>query len=170
MTLDVPVAAGDTEAIFDPDREPLDPAYLAYALEYLKASRAALLGLVGAIPPEMLDWRPAAGRRAIAEILGHIADAEAFYAMRLDEPQAGAEAARRWRDYAHRDSVLAPVERLTRVREAVLSRLAGLDEADRRRVSVHDPHAEAWSARKVLRRLVWHERYHTRQMEVFLTS
>jgi uncharacterized damage-inducible protein DinB len=168
VVLDVPAAEGDTEATFEPDLEPLDDAYLAHSLSYLEASRRALQGLVGGLPDECLSWRPAPGKRTVAEVLGHIADAEAFYAVRLERPEAATPEL--WEHYAGRTLGLGPFERLARTREMVAARLGALSEDDRRRVATFDPHQETWTARKVLRRLVWHERYHTRQLEAYLTT
>ena len=89
------------------------------------------------------DWRPAEGKRTIGEVLGHIADAEAFYAVRLEHPAqpGGSEqpegpqaAAELWKRYAGRDLGLGPVERLVRTRELVLDRLNRLSDEDRGRV------------------------------------
>lgn len=174
VTLDVPVATGDTEATFEPELAPLDDSYLAYCLAYLGASRETLQSLVARLPRDLLDWRPAEGKRTIGEILGHVSDAEAFYLVRLEDPapgraaEPGAAAGKLWAHYAGRE--LGPVERLARTRELAVERLGRLTAADRERVSRFDPHAETWTARKVLRRMVWHERYHTRQIETFLVT
>lgn len=170
VNLPVPVATGDTEAVFGPELEPLDEAYLGYALAYAAASRRALLDLADRLGPELQGWRPADGKRTIGEVLGHIADAEAFYAVRLEdltamEPPA---AAALWKEYAGRDVGLDPAGRLERTRRLVLERLARLTDADRRRVT--ESRGETWTARKALRRLVWHERYHTRQIEAWLQA
>ena len=174
-TGDNPVASGDTEATFAPDLEPLDGAYLAYVLSYMRASRRTLLDLVDRLGPALADWRPTEGKRTIGEVLGHIADAEAFYAVRLEHPAqpGGSEqpegpqaAAELWKRYAGRDLGLGPVERLVRTRELVLDRLNRLSDEDRGRVI--ELRGETWTARKVLRRLAWHERYHTRQIESWL--
>ncbi len=172
VTLDVPVATGDTEAIFEPERALADEAYVRYVLGYVRASRQALLALVMALPSAMLDWRPSEGKRSIGEILGHISDAEAYYLVHLGEPAATPgkpSSGQLWAEYAGRNLGLGPVERIERTRGFVLCRLSNLADDERRRVSVFPPHSEIWSARKVLRRLAWHERYHTRQIEAFLT-
>ncbi len=167
VTLDVPVATGDTEATFAPELEPLDDAYLTFCLGYLRASRRALMAMVAAVPASFLAWRPAPGKRSVGEILGHVSDGEAFYAVRLEPPEKAT--ARLWADYAGCDLGLDPAGRLERTRDMVLARVDSLGDEDRARVARHDPHAEVWTARKVLRRMIWHERYHARQIEAFLT-
>ncbi len=175
VTGDNPVASGDTEATFAPDLGPLDQAYLDYVLAYVRASRRTLLDLADRLGPALADWRPAEGKRTIGEVLGHVADAEAFYAVRLEDPARPAIPARPsgsptmaelWKHYAGRDLGLGPAERLARTRELVVDRLGRLNDDDRRRVI--ESRGETWTARKVLRRLAWHERYHTRQIETWL--
>lgn len=161
----VPIRAGDTEAIFTPEQAPLSAADLDRSLPYLEQSRKELLDLVDALPPPLLSWRPAPGKRSVMSLLDHVADAELFYVLRLDPPEADLPAAWERLDAAG----VAPRRRLELIRSVVLERLDRLTEEDRTRVSRHDPNAEAWSARNVLRRLIWHERYHTRQLIQYLT-
>lgn len=165
VVLDVPVQDGDTEAIFGPEAEPLTQSDLEWSLRYLEYSRADLMDLARSLPAGIQKSQVQAGRRSPVEILHHIADAEVFYLVRLEPPDADLRGL--WDRAIHQR--LAPLERLKRVREHFLDRLSRLTMEDRQRVTRHDPHGEAWSARKVLRRAVWHERYHTRQLERFLT-
>ncbi len=166
VVLDVPVATGDTEATFPPDLEPLDDSYLSYALGCARASRRTLLELLERMGPAGLDWRPAEGKRTIGEVVGHLADAEAFYIVRLPDPDPVRSGAELWEHYAGRDLGLGPALRLARTRELVLERLGRLSDDDRRKTV--EARGETWTARKVLRRLAWHERYHTRQIENWL--
>lgn len=160
------VREGDTEALFAPHRQPLDHATLEEWLRLLEATRAALLALADALPEELLDFRPAPARRSVREVLEHLADAEAFYLVRLDPP--GPEDARRWQEAA---APGAPWRRrLAWVRRCLIERLGTLDGEARARTVVHDPHAEPWTARKVLYRVAWHERWHTRQPQRWLSS
>jgi len=166
VAVEVPVAAGDSEAIFGPEMSALDSDYLSFILKYLKASRHALARMVDRLPDSALNWRPARGKRSLGEVLGHIADGEAFYMVRLETPEEATKEL--WERYAN--PKLPPRERLDRTRHLVIERLGGLSEEDMSRISRHEPHSETWTARKVLRRLVWHERYHTRQIEAYLTT
>lgn len=59
---------------------------------------------------------------------------------------------------------------LRRSRRALVERLCSLAAAERQPVAVHEPHAEAWTARKVLYGTAWHERHHTRQIERWWTA
>lgn len=165
VMVELPVGSGDTEAIFGPELAPLDQDYLGFGLSYLRASRGVLLDLVERLPASALAWRSARGKRTIAEVIAHIADGDAFYAVRLEAPEAATKEL--WTEYAQ--PKLAPVARLEAARAAVLERLGRLSPADLERTGRHDPNSETWTARKVLRRMVWHERYHTRQIEAYLT-
>lgn len=157
---------GDTEALFAPHREPLDDAALEAGLRLLEASRAALLELVEALPAGMLDFRPDPARRSVREVLEHLADAEAFYRVRLEEPRP--DLRRLWEEAAVPGRPWR--ERLARSRGALVERLRSLRAAERACVVVHDPGAEAWTARKVLYRAAWHERWHTRRLVGRLTA
>ncbi|MFO7173064.1 MAG: DinB family protein [Bacillota bacterium] len=165
VVLDVPVHEGDTEAIFGPELEPLTRPDLEWYLRYLRHSREDLWDLARSLPDGILRSQVQAGRRTPMEILHHIADAEVFYLVRLEPETADLRGI--WERSIHRHR--PPLERLQRVREHLLERLSRLTEEDCRRVARHDPHGEVWTARKVLRRAIWHERYHTRQLERFLT-
>ncbi|MBE3589382.1 MAG: DinB family protein, partial [Firmicutes bacterium] len=96
----------------------------------------------------------------------HLADAEAFYRVRLEAPGPGLR--RHWKEAAAPGAPWR--ERLERSRQALVQRLRSLTPAERARLAVHEPHAEAWTARKVLYRAAWHERHHTRQIERWLTE
>jgi len=166
VSVDLPVASGDTEAIFGPEMSALDADYLSFIRKYIKASRTSLDELVRRLPERALSWRPSRGKRSITDILGHIADAEAYYMVRLEDPEQATKEL--WEEYACPG--LRPRERLERVRHRVMDRLGNLTDEDMSRISRHDPRSETWTARKVLRRLAWHERYHTRQMDAYLTT
>jgi len=166
VTVDVPVAAGETEAISGPEMVPLDDEYLSFIRRHLEASRKTLLDLVKRLPDAAFGWRPGKGKRTIGEILGHIASAEAYYIVRLEPPEAVTKAL--WEQYAQ--PRLPILERLAEVRRLCLERLDELSDEDRQRTTRHEPHSETWTARKVLRRMAWHERYHTRQIETYLTT
>jgi uncharacterized damage-inducible protein DinB len=155
--------AGDTEAMFDVWRTPLGDAAWARGRDYLAWSRSELLALWNAVPGEMRAWRPTPDKRSLAEIVSHVADAEAFYLVRLSP--TGAPVRELWQRHARRD---ASVEaRLTAIRADLL---LALEQAPRSRVAVHDPDGETWTPAKVLYRSIWHERHHTRQMLRFLVS
>lgn len=166
VKVDLPVAAGDTEAIFGPEMTAIDDEYLAFTIKYMKAAREPILRLCRSLPASVRAFRPAKGKRSIEEVLAHVADGEAFYLVRLE---ASEEATKElWTEYALPKAAVAA--RLEWVRNKTIERLENLSKDDSFRVSRHDPNGETWSARKVMRRMIWHYRYHARQIEAYLTT
>jgi hypothetical protein len=62
--------------------------------------------------------------------------------------------------FAQKDVPDEPVDRLEKVRNHLVMALPGLVGDDR----VVTPNGEGWSARKLVRRALWHERDHTHQI------
>lgn|SRR5690606_28187634 len=163
------VTSGDTEAFFEPWHRPLDDAVLDLGLRVLAAAREDLMRLMRGLPPAMLDWRPAPGKRSLGEVLEHLANTEAYYAVHLETPDRATGDL--WKQAALPG---APVwDRLDHARRYLVERLRGLSAEERSRVTDHpsdEDRIERWSARKVLYRAIWHERYHTRQMQGWLVQ
>lgn len=136
-------------AFFEDDRRALSEADVDGALLLLDYTRRDLLALVTQIPPEQLNMPGVDGAFGTLDgILRHIAGAEWWYLDRLELAVPGDE---------------MPEEtfaRLEKVRERLRISLPGLvgDE----RVETHS--GERWSARKIVRRALWHERDHTQQI------
>ena len=143
-------------AFFEDDRRPLAGWEIQNALQVLDCTRRDLDAVIGAMRPEQRskpDARPA-GRETPADLLRHIADAENWYFSQLGLA------------LAEEQLPVDPPERLAAVRahsRAQLRQLAG--EA---RITV--AHDEAWSARKIVRRMLWHERDHTQQIARMLKA
>ena len=145
------IGEGDyaVNAFFADDRGPLSRPEVEDALQLLDYSRRDLLAMLGQAPPERLR-QPIAGevQGSIAGILSHIAGAELWYLCSLDptaEPGGTPE---------------DPIERLGWVRTETRLRLPRLVGDSR----VVNRVGERWSARKILRRTLWHERDHTEQI------
>jgi len=145
------VANGNTSATFRLDLAPLTPADVTASLELLAESRRHLLALRPLLecspdPAAMLAFRSRPDRKSIAEQLMHIAAVERWYLVRIrpELPRLPVSA--------------GPWERLAAVRGLVVRTLAGMGEHDlaiRTRVN-----GEVWTPRKVIRRLMYHERFH----------
>jgi hypothetical protein len=138
-------------AFFEDDRRALTAEAVAFGLWFLEQSRRDLLQAVSRFSPGQFAHIIAAGPKDTLErILNHLAHAEWWYFDRLglaDPPQ--------WKDVPE-----DPLPRLERVRagaRAILPSLAGDTRVTTRT-------GEQWSARKVLRRMLWHERDHTQQI------
>ncbi len=136
-------------AFFADDRRPLARADIEEASWLLHQTRRDLLALVQQISTERLT-QPIAGeaRGSIAGILDHIAWAEWWYFDRLNL------------SFARNEMPADPFAKLEKVRAQTMTRLSELIGNER----VVEKSGEQWSARKVLRRALWHERDHTQQI------
>ncbi len=134
---------------FEADRRPLAYWEVAGAFRLLDWSRQDLLKVMATLSPEEFH-SPVEGedRGTIAGVLGHVAGAENWYFDQLDRSVA-------------RSSLPEGVfERLEAVRMNSRRQLIGLIGDGR----VAEDLGERWSARKVLRRTLWHERDHTQHI------
>jgi hypothetical protein len=143
--------------LFSPDHAPCAPDEIDLTLRLIAASRDDLVRAVEGLPEAALDWDPPyraflewATWRTVREILAHVANCETHYYL----PAIGHE------------PMVPPVSpqgdwrgALAEQRAETIAFLGGLKTAaDRARVTFDGE--EAWSVRKVLRRLVWHELLH----------
>ena len=132
-------------AFFPYDWKPLTAKDVDRALKLLDWTRTDLLKDVHGVSEEKLNTKFPTERWTIKEILGHVGGAEWWYLDRLELAFP--------RDKLPEE----PIERLKKTRwlvNAVLPKLVGV----KRVVGVD---GELWSPRKILRRIVWHERDHT---------
>ena len=150
----VPVAErviqGNTAAFFQWDAQAVNTEEIDATLRLLKAPRQELLAVLGQFQPDKLSLRPGGGHRTVEDIVRHVATVEWWYMSRIvpfPAPDDG--------EYPQDLEGL-----LGWIRERVAQRLLGLSDEERGRISVPDPDSgERWSARKVLRRLIYHELY-----------
>jgi predicted RNase H-like HicB family nuclease/uncharacterized damage-inducible protein DinB len=148
---------GHLVGFFESDRDPVLPAEIPCFLDLMACARAELLSIVGDLPEETLDWKPDPGSWSVQETLRHVAGAERWYLTRILEPA----------DIPNFKPSKSVWQRLEIVRESVLERLRGLGEPELSKV-VADKSGELWSARKVFRRYLEHEREHTAHIQEIL--
>lgn len=141
IEIEVHDCAGPT---FQTDYNPLMPNEAEQLAQWLDVSRDELLETVARLPEGALDYKPNPNVWSIREILEHIADADWWYAQRLHHWPADL------------------FERLAATRELVKSSLRNLTDQERGRVNIH--RGEEWTARKVARRALEHEREHLAQI------
>jgi predicted RNase H-like HicB family nuclease len=155
------VAEGDGEVhgFFAPDAEPATDEDIEWALTLLEWQRQDLLGQIGGLPDAALDWKPGDAGQSIRQMLDHIAQAEVWYMGRLDETPPRVDVS------ALPGSTL---DRLQRVRQAVTVRVKSYPKELRGKVFTH--RGEQWTLRKALRRAVWHERDHFREIDALLAG
>lgn len=136
-------------AFFEDDRALLTGGHIETARCLLDSTRDDLLALVSRISPEKRA-EPIPDERfgSIDDILKHIGGAEWWYLDRLE--------------LAFPKSELPdePLERLEKVRAHLFACLPNLVGDER----ITWPNREGWSARKLIRRALWHERDHTQHI------
>jgi predicted RNase H-like HicB family nuclease len=135
-------------AFFEADRSPLTQQEVEHASWLLGRSREELLVGVGpfiTVPSTVVD--PTDVQDSIRVILAHVAGAERWYFQNLGLPQTSLS-----------EDPLAALQRVRAQSRAWLASLVG----DDRICTVKE---EPWSARKALRRTLWHERDHLEQIK-----
>jgi hypothetical protein len=142
-------------AFFENDRRPVAYWDAAIALRLLDWTRQDLLGVIQAAAPDLFT-RGIVGKAqgTIGGILNHVAIAENWYFAQLG---CGLSQQQLCPD---------PLDKLAMVRAGARERLLTL-VGDERVTSNCD---ELWSARKVVRRALWHERDHTQHIARLLAE
>jgi hypothetical protein len=154
------------EFCFEADRAPLDHTELASLIDRIEFARDELLTAVRALPDAVLDWVPpdsavqsfdpwAPEPRTVREVVRHTLQLEVYYRDGLrDGPAAGIF-----------ESVAEPASERSRTLELLRS----MDDEALSRVyhpvrpsrQAHEP----WTVRKVVRRLVSHDRTHAAEVQ-----
>ncbi len=146
------LAFGGYRSLFSCDRVPVTLRDLEDAFRWMGYMRQDLGKLMQMLPPEGMDWRRRPqGAMTTKQYLQHVASAERWYLRRFHWVLPRLERAPN------------VVERLARVRILAVNKLRGMTEEERSRVFKSNDHSY-WSARKVLGRLLYHERYHIRSI------
>lgn len=160
-----PPGSPGRQRLFGSDRLELDPVWQELCLALAGRNRLELRQLVKGLPDRVLDWKPPDLPRpySIRETLRHIAHAEQWYMDRLWPWES--------RDP---DDVM---ELLAHTREQVVQRIRRLSPVERRAIYCPDRHVrgalhpgELWTARKVLRRILEHEREHIATIRVLIQT
>jgi len=141
---------GNLTGFFECERQPVSAEEGPVFLDLMACARVELLELTRDLPEEVLNKQPAPGSWSIQEVLRHVAASERWYLTRILDPATVQQ-------FRPNRSVW---QRLEAVRLLAMQRLAGLSEAERSRI-ISDKSGELWSARKVFRRFLEHEREHT---------
>jgi len=154
-----PVEAGKPEPLFWSEVLPITRDDIARTLCLMKYSRVDLLELVSDLSDECLDWLPPKKPRTIRNCLRHIAYVEPWYISRLnvDLPTKYPEDVFEMLDYTRKIVV-------DYLRNFPSNKMRGIFQPK----IDSNPVCNLWTARKVLRRLVDHERLHTRYIEKVL--
>ncbi|OGO30861.1 MAG: hypothetical protein A2136_06335 [Chloroflexi bacterium RBG_16_54_11] len=160
-----PLAGGSTGALFGPERQSLGEDDMQRALRWMDYSRMDLLSTLQELPSRAWDWQPGGEDNSwnLHTHVRHLANVELYYCLRLAPQFPGLEIC------ALDDNPGALLAYLESVRRIVNSFLRSL--IDEQCTSVVLPvwqpgtwAEELWSARKVLRRFIYHERFHHRDI------
>ena len=141
-------AGEDVIGFFPGEEVPVTADEVPRFLRLMEHSRDELLSVVQGLDEAALEARPGGRGWSIEYILRHVAAAEMWYVTRISGRGALPRLKPRriiW-------------DRLEAVRHQVVGRLQGLTLEERSRVVVRE--GERWSARKVFRRYLEHEREH----------
>ncbi len=120
------------------DYDTLRPNEMETLLRWMAISRQELMDLVKLLPPEAYPWTPPGETRPLREIIWHIAEADLRYTDRLTQ----------WPE--------TPMYRLAAARGVALERLRSLTAEELASVTLHE--GEEWTPRKIIRRMLEHER------------
>lgn len=142
-------------AFFEEDKRPVSYWDVVIAYRLLDWSHKALFQVIQTMDERRMN-QPIAGevRGSIAGILEHIASAENWYLSMLNLALDRTRLPER------------PLEKIARVRRNTKEQLWKLIGETR----ITENYEEMWSARKVIRRTLWHERDHTQQIERLSTE
>lgn len=152
-----PFAPGDVAALFEWDRKPLTSDELRRYLQLATYQRADLIALTRELPASVVKWVPDPDSMSIERVMRHIGEAEQWYISRLLPPE---RLPKPWSEDA--GMPLRQFLRMTRsTAEACLRRLEQ-EELANIHVPTHftEKPGEPWTARKVMRRFLEHEREH----------
>ena len=154
-----PVEAGKPEPLFWSETLPVSKKDVEKTICLMKYSREDLLELVSNLNDERLKWHPKNKPRSIENCLRHIAHVEPWYITRLnvDLPCKYPKNVFRMLNYT-RKIVIDFLKDFPR------EKMHGIFQPKKD----PSPVCNLWTARKVLRRLVDHERLHTKYIEKLL--
>lgn len=155
--------SGGAVALFEHDKPAVSSERLKIYFKLMGYSRKTLLELIRDIPPEKMTVQVSHSNRTIIQVLNHICNAEEWYKSRL-----GKEA-----DFIYEKHVGMSVdcldqkpivERLEVVRKGCINVLKDLIVQKGAIIFTRDAYTnhpeEPWTAHKVLRRFIEHEREH----------
>jgi hypothetical protein len=163
--------SGGEVALFHYDRNPVAPEDMQYFFRLMAHNREDLLTVVRNLSEDQLSIKPQGKLRTITDILHHVCNAEEFYISRL-----GPEADTLYETYAGLPiatvDTLPLFQRLQVVRNACCKTLKDTipDRGNTiftREEYTNYPH-EKWTAHKVMRRFLEHEREHIYNIQEYL--
>jgi len=159
-----PVKAGKPEPLFWSETAAIKRKDVLRTLRLMRYSREDLLATVKGVSSDLLNWKPTGEPRTIENCLRHIAYVEPWYITRLNVDLR----------YKYPKNTF---KLLDSTRKVVVNCLQNFPPEKNR--GIYQPEKDAsptmrlcnlWTARKVLRRLVDHERLHTKYIQKILRT
>ena len=163
--------SGGEVALFNYDLKPVSRQMLDYCLRLMSFNRTDLLSEIKDLKNQTLTYTPPTKSRNINQILQHICNAEEFYVSRL-----GPEV-----DQIYENNLgmsvsvvdkLPVLERLSMVRQGCLETLRQVVPGKKDQVFTRPEYTnypdEKWTAHKVMRRFLEHEREHIYNIREYL--
>jgi len=151
-----PVISGSKAALFSYDLLPPSQAFINQCILRMGYNRKELVKRVGKLSKEILDWRPDKKTRSIRETLNHIANCDIWYLSRLNNFKELCS--------VHEYPNAKIFEKLKENREIAVRVLRKLSPEDRNKINIPRKWTnykdEKWTAGKMLRRFLEHEREH----------
>ncbi len=151
-----PVKSGNKAALFSYDLLPPAKALINQCIRWMGYNRKELSKKVDKLPNQVLDWKPGKNARSIRETLNHVANCDLWYLSRL----------RGFKEiYAVPEYPKEKIyDKLKKNREVAVRVLNKLSIEDRNKINVPKRWTkhkdEKWTAGKMLRRFLEHEREH----------
>ncbi len=150
-----PSEAGTPEPLFWSEVAPITKEDIDRTLRLISYSRDDLLAVTKPISDKLLDWQPPVKLRPIRDCLIHVARAELWYLTRLNAP---------WPEKTPENIT----ELLKYSRGVVVKYLKNFPKRKMKGIfqprKYPSPVCNLWTARKVLRRIIDHDRLHTRDI------
>lgn len=137
----------EVNALFAPERSPPDQHFLDQSLRLLRASGADFSAAVRSIPVEEWDEPLGTGERTVRQVVDHVIRAEAWYLSHFA-------------DSTRLETLHQTPDPLVRFDLGRAALIAWLMNAPSDRLALVIQEEEEWTARKLIRRTLWHERTH----------
>lgn len=148
-----PVEAGKPEPLFWSEVLPITKKDVARTLRLMTYSREDLLDLISDLSNKCLDWLPPNEPRTIRNCLKHIAYVEPWYITRLNVELPSRYPRKVFQMLSYTRKIVGDY-----LKNFPRDKMHGIFQPQKD----SNPICNLWTARKVLRRLVDHERLHTR--------
>ena len=154
-----PAEARVPEPLFWSEVLPINEKDIERTIRLMDYSRQDLLDLVRNRPEESFEWKPPGKPRTIHNCLEHIAHVDAWYITRLNIDLPDDFPAAVFDLLGHTRSIVIDV-----LKNFPPRKMSGVFQPRKYK----SPVCNLWTARKVLRRLVDHERLHTKYIQTVL--